>query len=70
MVYGPVDHTWEGWEPKGPARRLTGEEVAWLVLGAADRQWYPPLVCNEDEPILLPADTLEDPKEAKWGAKL
>jgi hypothetical protein len=32
---------WAGWEPKGPARRLTGEEVALLVLGRANDVPHP-----------------------------
>jgi len=26
-------HSWAGWQPKGPARRLTGAEVAVRVYG-------------------------------------
>lgn len=32
MVYAAPEHTWD-WKPKGPARRLTGGEVAVLVFG-------------------------------------
>ena len=32
MVYAAPIHTWN-WTPKGPARRLTGEEVALRVFG-------------------------------------
>ena len=32
-MYAPVGHSWAGWVPMGPARRLTGGEVAMRVLG-------------------------------------
>jgi len=36
VIYPKPVHTWGAWEPKGPARRLTGFEVAIRVMGHGD----------------------------------
>lgn len=62
MVYGPIGHSWAGWEPKGPARRFTGLETAIRVLGSvafAPRTALPDSVVWQFAHIHLPADTLD-----------
>jgi len=63
----PVKHDWSTWEPRallGCARRLTGEEVAVLVL--SDATSYSRLYALAEK--LDEADV--EPKEAKWGGHL
>lgn len=63
-------HSWAGWEPKGPARRFTGEEMTLHVLGSLSDDggsWLGIALRKEGEDLVefvhidLPADTLEDP---------
>lgn len=65
MVYAAPSHVWN-WTPRGPARRLTGEEVTERVLGRC-APWHPkdPLnraiyeVVMQDPPVFRAAP--EDP---------
>ena len=62
MLYPPIVHNWT-LKPKGPARRLTGEEVALLVLGTDDGgSWLGIALRKEGERL--------EPKPAKWGTRL
>lgn len=78
MAYEPIKHSWRGWEPKGPARRLTGEETALRVLGDNDglaETAMASLVAGVErriaEAMFVPESLLVvEEKEAKWGAKL
>jgi len=62
VIYPKPVHTWGAWEPKGPARRLTGYEVAVMVLGRARD------VLAETAAMVDHAMTRE--KESTWGTKL